>query len=238
MRKEDEYIDIPPDEVVLWRYMDFVKFVSLLEKSALFFARADKLGDPFEGYWPISPVEEKLSSSDATILSNLHKAQIALSLISCWHESPHESEAMWKLYSRETDGIAIRTDFGSLVDSFKTDYHWMPGRVKYIDYDETSLPAIGDYWRQFLQKRKSFEHEREVRIIIQERRRTRPLDFSPVYDAGNYYKVDLSILIHEVVVAPYAPDWLLELAQSVAARYKFKAPVVKSRLGDPPTWIS
>jgi hypothetical protein len=33
----------------IWRYMDFTKFVSLLEKKALFFCRADKLGDPFEG---------------------------------------------------------------------------------------------------------------------------------------------------------------------------------------------
>ena len=29
--------------------MDFTKFVSLLDKSALFFARADRLDDPFEG---------------------------------------------------------------------------------------------------------------------------------------------------------------------------------------------
>ena len=74
MHKEHEYLDIPPDDVVLWRYMDFTKFVSLLEKSALFFPRADKLGDPFEGYWPISADEEQLSSSDATILSNIHRA--------------------------------------------------------------------------------------------------------------------------------------------------------------------
>ena len=39
----------PPDDAVLWRYMDFTKFVSFLDKSSLFFARADKLGDPFEG---------------------------------------------------------------------------------------------------------------------------------------------------------------------------------------------
>ena len=38
MREEDDYLDIPPDDVVLWRYMDFTKIVSLLEKSALFFS--------------------------------------------------------------------------------------------------------------------------------------------------------------------------------------------------------
>ena len=42
-------IEIPPIETKLWRYMDFAKFVSLLESRALFFVRADKLDDPFEG---------------------------------------------------------------------------------------------------------------------------------------------------------------------------------------------
>ena len=52
MYKESPYCDPLPDDAVLWRYMDFTKFVSLLEKSSLFFARADKLEDPFEGYLP------------------------------------------------------------------------------------------------------------------------------------------------------------------------------------------
>jgi hypothetical protein len=35
--------------VPIWRYMDFTKFVSMLENSALYFCRSDLLGDPFEG---------------------------------------------------------------------------------------------------------------------------------------------------------------------------------------------
>ena len=57
MYKEHEAFAPPPPDAVLWRYMDFTKFVSLLEKQALFFARADKLeDDPFEGYlaWYLS----------------------------------------------------------------------------------------------------------------------------------------------------------------------------------------
>jgi hypothetical protein len=36
-------------ETRLWRYMDFAKFVSLLETRSIHFARADVLGDSFEG---------------------------------------------------------------------------------------------------------------------------------------------------------------------------------------------
>src|SRR5687768_14667395 len=38
----------------LWRYMDLAKFLHLLEDRTLFFARADRLGDPFEGASGIS----------------------------------------------------------------------------------------------------------------------------------------------------------------------------------------
>jgi hypothetical protein len=42
-------IQKPPDvNIPIWRYMDFTKFVSMLENDGLYLARADKLGDPNE----------------------------------------------------------------------------------------------------------------------------------------------------------------------------------------------
>ena len=145
---------------------------------------------------------------------------------------------MWKLYSSETEGIAIKTNVGSLLDSFGTNYNWLPGRVKYIDYDEVTLPPTGKRWLQFLQKRKSFEHEHEVRIVIQEFPDNYPFNQTPIYDAGNYYKVNLSILIHEVVIAPFAPQWLVELVQSIVTRYDLEVPVTQSTLAASPEWDS
>ena len=48
--------------------------------------------------------------------------------------------------------------------------------------------------------------------------------------------MDISLLIKEVMVAPYADSWFIELVQSVASRYGFTGPVSKSRLSEPPTW--
>jgi hypothetical protein len=228
MDNPDDWLNPPPDDAVLWRYMDFAKFVSILAKKSLFFTRADKLGDLFEGYWPLLDSYSSIASG--------YKAVIPLALINCWHESPHESEAMWRLYSRETDGIAIKTNFGSLRQSFTTSQFIRLGRINYIDY-KTRFSGSGTMERPFFFKRKSFEHEREVRAVILDLDDENIQNFSPRYDVGNYYEVDISILIHEVVVAPYAQDWFLELVQSVADRYKLKAPVVKSRLAEPPTWV-
>lgn len=39
-------------DVNIWRYMDFTKFVSILDAGALWFTRADRFLDQFEGSSP------------------------------------------------------------------------------------------------------------------------------------------------------------------------------------------
>ena len=51
-----------------------------------------------------------------------------------------------------------------------------------------------------------------------------------------YRQVDVSRLVHEVIVAPYADDWFVELVKSVAFRFGLIAQVRKSSLADEPTW--
>jgi hypothetical protein len=47
--------------VSIWRYMDLTKFLWMLQEKALFFTRADFLGDPYEGHYTevMSIVEEQ-----------------------------------------------------------------------------------------------------------------------------------------------------------------------------------
>jgi hypothetical protein len=42
----------PDPNAMVWRYIDFPKLVSLLDRKALFFVKASKLYDPFEGTLP------------------------------------------------------------------------------------------------------------------------------------------------------------------------------------------
>ena len=162
----------PSDEAVLWRYMDLPKLISMLEKRALFFVRADKLGDPFEGSF--SRVNELLrpslygeGSEDLTeVYSTYMKSLIRFTLINCWHENDVESEAMWRLYSSSGDGVAVRNTFKNLRDCLTGDESIYVGKVSYVDYKTTFIRednAFGPY----LYKRKSFEHEREVRAVFQ-----------------------------------------------------------------------
>ena len=59
MSKNLKGIGHPKDENTLWRYMSFEKFANILAIESLFFTRANKYDDKFEGY-----------ISEATILVN------------------------------------------------------------------------------------------------------------------------------------------------------------------------
>lgn len=51
-------------DIPLWRYMDLSKFASMLQESAVHFARANQLGDPFEG--SVGPANVHIDSFLAT----------------------------------------------------------------------------------------------------------------------------------------------------------------------------
>lgn len=243
MYKKNDFFDFPAPDAVLWRYLSFTKFVSLLEKKALFFARADQLGDPFEGSLSqvnatMNSVQESHVASSQKVLTDFRRESRRFTLINCWHESSHESAAMWKLYSRESDGVVIKSICKSFAESLVDEEDIFIGRVHYVDYKQFHIP-VHNVFGPYLHKRKGFEHEREVRAIIQKLPTNdgSTVDLSKnIFEVGKYHRVNISSLIQEVVVAPYAEEWFFELVVSTAKRYELKAPVNRSDLADEPTW--
>ena len=216
----------PPHDAVLWRYMDFTKFVSLLERKALFFAKASQLGDPFEGSLATSTLAEIQRMglvNPEDLREDLRRARDR-HLVNCWHEGDHESAAMWKLYGEH---IAIRSTSDRFCRSFVCEDDIYVGRVLYVDY-ETADINLNNLFNLFLHKRNNFEHEREVRAM------TSVKEGATAAWSGQYYAVDVEVLIEKVVVAPYADEWFVELVQAVAENYGLQAPVRRSALGVPP----
>ena len=233
-------LDTPPPEALLWRYMDFTKFVSLLHTHALFFARADKLGDPFEGALAelnmLPQVKQALfpgiePENIDSIYDHLCRLR-ETTLVNCWYESDVESDAMWRLAIHTPTSIAVSTDFESLSSSLTCQDMVFIGRVTYVDYDAQVIPTDNVLY-PFFHKRRGFEHEREVRAIV--------IDFTATTEppeVGAYFEVDLSTLVTEIIVAPYADDWFVELVRSVAAKYGLDTVVRKSHLGQVPAWMA
>jgi len=242
---------IPPENTELWRFMDFAKYVSILANNGLYFARADTFEDLFEGakgtenrkkewenYYLLyfrsalknSPKgcshkrpEKEVEVHSSRLLKELESAgrqNRTSTFINCWHENKVESEVMWRLYSNYFENaLAIKTSFQNLHLSMGRNPLINIGRVKYIDFSDEYAPINGSFWY----KRKSFEHEREVRAIIIDNKSA---------DRGKIIHCNLSILIKEVFVSPRSPSWFVNAVNGLNEKYCLDVKVSTSKLNE------
>ncbi len=251
MYERDDSFSIPDDEdAKIWRYMELARFISLLDKKALFFARADRLGDPFEGSLPHGTAqsrEQLLRHNNAEgsqeALAEYQAALPRYVFANCWHTNEHESAAMWNLHAANGKGIAVQSSFRRLRDCFSEESPAVGiGLVDYFDYDNDG-PDWDIHLTQFLWKRKSFEHEREIRALVWEpntketAKGQRFMDMTnPKRESGMYVDVNVNALIERVYLAPAAPRWLHEVVESVASKYGLSKPVHQSDLNRDPVF--
>lgn len=230
---EDPFFELPRNvNATLWRYMDLTRFVSLLEDSALFFATPESFEDPYEG---------SLSQANRTIRGFVHSrtgqvtqspdvADRAKVVVSCWYAAQHESAAMWSLYAKSTDAIAICTTFKKLHQLLPSVARL--GLVRYVNYKKAWIPEDRPLHR-FMHKRLSFQHEHELRALIDLGAPEVPLIGQEV-ENGLKVPVDLNRLIKRVYVAPRSTSWFLELVARVCVRYGLNQRPVRSSLYDDP----
>src|SRR5262245_42138646 len=108
----------------IWRYMDLPKFLWLLDKQSLFLSRLDGFDDKFEGSAPLSLIKARQARESRVLVVTLradssdviqtHSRNTAENF---WHMSEVESSAMWKLYSINNFGVAIRSTIQGLAES-------------------------------------------------------------------------------------------------------------------------
>ncbi len=223
--EDNAHIHTPPDETVIWRYLDFTKFVSALEHSAFFFPGLQTLSqvDQFEGSLSVPTLDEfriPLSQSDSNQTTerfdafiNIFRGMRTALYANCWHANAYGSAAMWGLSLRHGDGVAIKSTVGRLKAAFAVTTEPIHiGSVKYIDFQTERVPWQNVFHIAF-HKRRSFEYEREVRAVVYG-------DYGP---RGTNIDVDLNALISAIHVAPTSPAWLHELLSLVCARYSVHA---------------
>ncbi len=251
----------------IWRYMEFTKLLSLLDKEALYFARLDHLAefDPFEGSYTYQnlafdeikyndvPKEywEKMGIVNEGIFNsfvqsnkqsrNITKKGREMTFVNSWHVGDHESAAMWKIYLASDAGIAIRSTYNKLKDSlFKyTEFGIFIGMIEYLDY-KTQIIKMDNALRPFISKRKSFEHENELRALIwtpqHGKNDIRGVNNKFASRKGLYVDVDLDTLIESIFVSPNAPAWFVELVESATKKFGFPKSVEQSDLSEGPIY--
>jgi hypothetical protein len=220
----------------VWRYMDFTNYIWTLESSALYFSRIDLLGDPFEGTttkasndaimkrmdWPAGSEQQQRNWAEAN--AKLRRDVRRGIFVNCWHMIDHESEALWRLYAKTDQAIAIQTTYGRLVDAF--DETVLIGAVRYTDYGHEVFPIDNALWPA-AHKRLSFKHENEIRAL----KVAMDDGHEPL---GHSVPVDLTKLVQHVYVSPSCPSWYGQLAERLTQRFGYSFLIRKSRLSEEP----
>lgn len=237
------------DSTPLWRYMDLPRFVDLLQRRELHLARADKMQDRWEGaYGPTNAAmrPEVYGAHYAAMQEQLPKLAAHARthiFLNCWYASDCESAAMWSIYDREGRGVAVRTTKGRLLKSLTGPNGVHGATVQYVDYSTQWIPE-GNLFYPFLFKRRSFEHEREYRLLAHWSPKTlRADEHNTVIEAepdipptGLRESVDLTELVDQIFVSPEASDWFHKVVQKLAEDYGHTWTVQHSELGIDPIY--
>lgn len=168
----------------VWRYLTFVKFISLLELSALWMSRLGSLEDQFEATLPDKTRENMIAMhlKWKTTFEGRPELQEQLAgmtdrnvqdgrrvmVVNCWFLGEVESQQMWKKYGGSTEGVAIRSTLRRLNESILAKQKSTTiGKVNYIDFAEHDMGVSNGSraGERALMKAKSYSYENEVRVV-------------------------------------------------------------------------
>ena len=139
---------------------------------------------------------------------------------------PTRSELNGKCGIKAGEGVAIQSTIGNMIDSFvDTNDEIHIGSIEYIDYEEDNIPW-GNMLGLAMFKRKSFEHENELRAVI--------MDGDNV--PGKPVSVKIDTLIQRIHLAPNTQEWLYELVKKVISKYGLDKDVLNSALDKTPLY--
>ena len=147
---------------------------------------------------------------------------------SCWHESAHESAALWAQYANT--GISIRSTVRRIQSAVTDDRNYYLGRIQYLDFDteDDERNDLNVLVPPFL-KRRSFEHEREVRVLVWDSRYIAQEEPPPSLSLT----IDPVHLIEAIYISPESPHWILRPVEDLLSRFGFsEPPLVRSPLYD------
>lgn len=229
MHKDSSHLKTPEGDATLWRYMDFAKYVSLIQISQLHFTKVGDLDAVGEGLYTsgdIALVNEAYPVGDEgrikAKMRDFEKMAQEEFFVNCWHKANYESPGMWARYTDDKYGVAIKTRYEALCDAFRdNDDSIYSCELIYIEDNQSSLQQNDGSLLPFMFNRIEFEEEREVRFFCRSRNN------SP---EGEFSQVNLSTFANEIVVSPFAAKWFVDLVRTIASTRNLDERVRESSL--------
>lgn len=222
---------------VIRRYLDLPKYLDLLCAKQLYFRRADKFHDRFEGVLtPIICAAFDQAHAEGLMDMNAEEFQRRCReshYINCWTRGSGENMALWQIYGGTAKSVAITTTVERLLQEAE---RWGDGvhigGVKYVDHFQNPYMSIGGMAEALKYKHSAYKFENEVRVLIGTLHDDD--DENPQGENNSIGIVrpisDLNAFIRTIVVAPEAEDWFYKLVVDVTRKYGVKRRVDRSKL--------
>jgi hypothetical protein len=158
---------VPDDDVLIRRYIKLNSFLELL-CGQLVQVRTDAFDDPAEGAY-FSPATtfttglcHRLGLGSGAHPHEVIREARLHALATCWYEGARESFAMWNVYGRMRESVAIESTVGNLKAALGK---LTPNvRVERVRYSKINW-EIDDYGDLFFHKQPEYAYEQEVRSI-------------------------------------------------------------------------
>src|SRR5260370_5289329 len=232
---EDNCIDRPDPDAPIYRVMRVDRFIENLRSRRLMLIRPHLWDDPFENFL----YQARLQDPDGTPV-NITGLRLRL-YGQCW-SLLRESDAMWRIYSPEKNGVKVQTTVRKLIRavydltdkwaslqyflrrvSYKSQGELLEIFSKPDDYIATLLDgAARGPVRALLLKRKEFEHEKEVRLIYQSNEEL-PDDYVLI-------QIDPLKIFDEIIFDLRMPVFSYEAFSAYIKAQGFTKPILRSQL--------
>jgi hypothetical protein len=163
---------LPKPGTRLWKYGDFRKFAQLFTDRTLYFRRADKLPDIYEGKFTkgnetrrsdmFAAAFADLNLGDPAIIHSIQESHRERTFLNCWHKNQQENPRMWKEYTTTSDSVAIVTTLEALFAA--TPQQCRGAEVHYVGEDDP-LPELHSLAALVHKRRDPYAFEDEFRLI-------------------------------------------------------------------------
>jgi hypothetical protein len=204
----------------IFRYVNIKQFMSMVENQKTNFTHVIDWEDTWEVPLKRIPVDSEMGESDE-VFEN-YKYVFG----QCWSKNGN-SDAMWRIYSPNKEGILIQSTVKKLLDSINLDYGLVASVIYYDDLYESicelSEKAYDADLAGALLKRKAFRHEEEIRILSM---------FPYNNEQDKYIEVNLepNRLIEGIILDPRCDNWYLDIMVKYCKRAGLEVCPYKSDL--------
>ena len=218
----------------VYRIFPYKRLLELFQTKRNVLVKPSLWDDTFENF----AIKAKLRSKNGEILQyNIHERMYG----QCW--SMHKaSDAMWRIYSPEKQGVRIKTTINKLLDSLclatleRNSCEHCVGKVEYLKENElvertkstfnnNGEISFGNLFKSLLMKRLAFEHEKEIRLMF--------LDWGngAGYEKIFKYEIDPHELVSQIMIDPRVPfNEFKNIEENIKRETGFKGDIKRSLL--------